>query len=114
MDRWPGCLTKARLTSTKDARGLFRRGPPLWDYLDAIAQRSVVVGRGSTYMFDILIFTLALAGFVAIAVFGGRFIAAEDARERVQDDPDDAIGWLPGIRDSALLAESARELRASL
>ncbi len=85
----------------------------MWEYQVKATQRSVVVGRGSIDMFDIIILAIAVAGLAVIGRIGGRFIAAEDSRSRVRDPLDDRTGWLPGPRDAALLAQSARELRAS-
>lgn len=61
-------------------------------------------------MLDIALPLVTLAALVLAAVLGGRFIAADDARRRVGADAEAATGWLPGLRDRALLAEAGREL----
>jgi hypothetical protein len=64
-------------------------------------------------MFEFVILIIAIGVLAVIGVLGSRFVAADDARVRVRDRNDLSDGWLPGARDTALLAQAARELRAS-
>ena len=65
-------------------------------------------------MFELAILAIALGGLAAICMFGSRYIAADDARRRVQIDDTQPGGWLPTRRDRAILRHTERQVLAAL
>jgi hypothetical protein len=64
-------------------------------------------------MIGIALVVMSVAGVVAAAMMGRKFIAADDAREDLEWESERSLGWIPTGADELALRRAARELAVS-